>query len=224
MESFSNTKKIERQLRNNYLCNFLICLGLITALFTWLLWDSDAVLLVLSILAAALPCAIICLIACAVKRHRVFDRALPYFDSSTFEKLTDDLYLSSDYLAYYHDLNYIFVSRNEVTDITTTEQDGKKQAVFTLKRSTGLPFSYIYEPAADPGLYEKIAGWTRIQRACPVCGALNPADAVYCGSCGAELRPVMPQKEKKNTGTGIAIVLLIIAFIGVVTAGIVMGM
>ena len=115
-----NRKKIERQLAKHYLCDFIIYAGIMTAFFTWLLWDSDAMLLVLSIIAAVLPGALVCVILYLIRKHRTFDRPLPWLDNSPFERLTKDLCLSNDYLVYYDRLKYWFVRRNEITDFTTT--------------------------------------------------------------------------------------------------------
>ena len=208
-----NRKKIERQLAKHYLCDFIIYAGIMTAFFTWLLWDSDAMLLVLSIIAAVLPGALVCVILYLIRKHRTFDRPLPWLDNSPFERLTKDLCLSNDYLVYYDRLKYWFVRRNEVTDITTTEGNGRKQAVFTLKRRSGLPFSYIYEPAKQPDLYERIAHWTQLEKTCPYCGAVNPADAVFCGNCGKDLGGAKPMPAKKDTGAIAAMVILTAMFI-----------
>jgi predicted nucleic acid-binding Zn ribbon protein len=217
-----NRKKIEKQLKRNYICDFMIWLGAAMLLAARGFSDHFEVMpYIILTLLLAVPGAILFAILYAVKMHQVFGRSLPLLDESEFTDISPDLALNRDYLVYYRNLNYIFVPRAGVTDISTTAEDGKAQAILTLTTAQGKPFSYIYSPAKQADLYDKIAAWTQLNEVCPKCGAVNPPGSQFCGNCGASLRPeVKPEPEKDTTATIMIIVLLIVFIIVLIIKGV----
>lgn len=215
-----NRKKIQTQLKKNYLYDFLIWLGAVMILVGMELLagqSADVLTLVILVIFYALPGGILFAILYAVRAHRVFDHPLPRLDDSPFTSLTADLQMNNDYLVFYQNLHYQFVNRRNVTDVSSTEGDGKAQAIFTLTLNNDRPFSYIYTPARTPDLYETLKEWSQLHNTCPVCGSENPVDALFCGTCGARLEeeplpsdPGRPDESYKAVIAALVIIFLLL--------------